>query len=537
MAWGSPSPQKRSWHRGATSQFLVPTNNIVDEVWTQVGFDASSWSQGPMGVGYEDSPADYASLLRSRVPLGTDSAYVRIPFDVQQASELDSLTLRLRYDDGFIAYLNGEPLPGVRRNAPADPDYQSIATGNHPDANAVQFADFDITSQLGLLRDGPNVLAIHSLNQASSSDMLIMAELLANRPSREANVVLGYFVEPTPGRENTTGISNPGPIVRDVTQNPGALDDDEDLIVTATVEPLAAAVAQVELHYRVDYGIESTQFMTDDGSGADEVAGDSVYTAVIPASVAGPRDMLRWYVTASDTTGASSREPAFLDFTGNGQSPEYYGTVIADSIDSKLPVFQWFTESVSASHTRSGTRASAFYDGRFYDNVFVRRRGGATNSSQSQKFDFNRDHGLFVSESLGTVGEININGNGSDPSYLRQPMGFNAHTAGGRRCVGFVLYERCTSTVVLIASVCGSSRSTGTFSTRQGYDRNGDLYKLVQRSNLQPAIGDTSTGVEKKTGDASDLSSFAELVHGVEQPTQDERQIFLRDHLDMSQVM
>ena len=131
------------------SEFLVPTNDDVDDVWTQVEFDASSWSTGPMGVGYENSAADYAGLIQSRVPLGTDTAYVRVPFDVEDPTELDSLTLRVRYDDGFIAYLNGPALTGCPRKPPpiistTDP----IATGNHPDEDAVSFVPFDVTDQL-----------------------------------------------------------------------------------------------------------------------------------------------------------------------------------------------------------------------------------------------------------------------------------------------------------------------------------------------------------------------------------------------------
>src|SRR5690606_31117824 len=35
------------------------------------------------------------------------SAFVRIPFEVADPSAYELLTLRMRYDDGFVAYLNG----------------------------------------------------------------------------------------------------------------------------------------------------------------------------------------------------------------------------------------------------------------------------------------------------------------------------------------------------------------------------------------------------------------------------------------------
>ena len=60
------------------------------------------------------------------------SAYVRIPFDVPAGTELDLLELRMRYDDGFVAYLNGQEV--ARRNAPGAP-------GTPPAYNATATAD------------------------------------------------------------------------------------------------------------------------------------------------------------------------------------------------------------------------------------------------------------------------------------------------------------------------------------------------------------------------------------------------------------
>ena len=142
----------------------------------------------------------------------------------------------------------------------------------------------------------------------------------------------------------------------------------------------------------------------------------------------------------------------------------------------------------------------------------------------------------FVSEELGQVGEINLNGRGSDPSYLRQSMGFEAHTAAGGAAsaafpVSMYVNGRFDRVGVWIEQVDAN------FVERHGYDRDGDLYKLVQRSNLGPAVGDTTTGLEKKTNEEAGVASFAELVEGVEFRTEAARQRYLRDHLDMAQMI
>lgn len=135
--------------------------------------------------------------------LGTRSgAYIRIPFSVSDVNALESLSLNMRYNDGFVAYLNGTRVAAA--NAPAGtPDWDSTATSaraSSADSFIPQF--FNLTANKNLLSNGAaNVLAIHGLNIASSdSSFLILPELtggglLAGDPF--------YFDSPTPGNINS----------------------------------------------------------------------------------------------------------------------------------------------------------------------------------------------------------------------------------------------------------------------------------------------------------------------------------------------
>jgi hypothetical protein len=115
----------------AAVRTLVPTSDI-DPGWRLVGYDDSTWASGTLGVGY-DSSGNYAPAI------GTDlgavmfnanpSAYLRVPFTVADPYTLRLLTLSLRYDDGFVAYLNGTEV--LRRNAPATLAWNSSATSAH----------------------------------------------------------------------------------------------------------------------------------------------------------------------------------------------------------------------------------------------------------------------------------------------------------------------------------------------------------------------------------------------------------------------
>ena len=183
----------------------------------------------------------------------------------------------------------------------------------------------------------------------------------------------GYMTQPTPGAVNVLS----GPLIASVTENPTAPLANQDLVIEAQVaENAGNGLDRVDLHYRVNFDSELTLQMFDNGLGGDAVAGDGIFTATISSGLYAAGDMVRWYVSAEDSGGLLSRAPIVLDTDGQDRDPEYFGTVVADpTIVSSLPVFQWFVQNPSAAQTTSGTRASVYLDGRFYDNVFVRRRG------------------------------------------------------------------------------------------------------------------------------------------------------------------
>ena len=174
---------------------LVPTagnggNGLSTADWTNVASppNAASWISGTTGVGYETSPSSgtsYSALLgldlRAQMQNRSTTAYVRVPFTVDAPTLASSqgLFLDMKYDDGFIAYLNGVRVTAA--NAPAQPGPSSAASSNNSDSRALQFEQFDLSSFLPLLNPGANMLAIHGLNDgASSSDFLIVPRLIAS---------------------------------------------------------------------------------------------------------------------------------------------------------------------------------------------------------------------------------------------------------------------------------------------------------------------------------------------------------------------
>lgn len=221
---------------------MIPsTGNGGDQLgttWTQVEFDDSSWKSGVGGVGFE---------IRSGFEefIGTDveaemfevsaSAYARFPFTISDAQSYFSTTLRMRYDDGYVAYLNGVEV--ARRNAPASVQWNSNATATHRDSQAKQFEDVDISEHVRLLRNGANVLAIHGLNMNEKSDDFLIALELAGQKAGEIVSHEPRFLEtPTPGLANGEVSYNGLVFPIDVSESRGLYDSPvQPVIKTETV--------------------------------------------------------------------------------------------------------------------------------------------------------------------------------------------------------------------------------------------------------------------------------------------------------------
>ena len=162
--------------------------------WTDQNFNDSAWTSGTGGVGFERGSGYEAFFdidVEADMHTQSSSCLIRIPFTVAPGAlnGINSARLRLRFDDGYVAYLNGTEI--ARENFTGTPNGDSNASVNHSDAAAIVLQNFDISSHLGLLNEGQNLLAIHGLNQSdNSSDFLISAELEVSetQPGSSGNI-------------------------------------------------------------------------------------------------------------------------------------------------------------------------------------------------------------------------------------------------------------------------------------------------------------------------------------------------------------
>jgi hypothetical protein len=510
---------------GAEASVLIPTDDSLGLRWIAPDFDDSQWTKGPTGVGFGAS-AGFAEVVATDVKLDmirarNSSAYVRVPFQAEDIGLYSVLELRMKYDDGFVAYLNGVEV--ARRNAPDEPAYNSAATEAHPNVDAVVFEAIDLFDRRSLLVEGTNVLALHGMNlRFSDADFLLVPEITVRLGGALQPAARHYFPHPTPGQPNGTGTPL---VVSEIAHSPSLLDADQPLNVIATVSGEFESAESMQLRYRVMYGPEVELPMFDDGLHADGGAGDGVYGATIPAGVADAGQMIRYYVVVQQASGETSRWPNFRDPL---DSAEYQGTVVRNppSETSKLPVMQIFMQDPAGATTREGTRGSFFYEGEFYDNVRIDLHGNltATFPRKSRDVDLNRDHNMRISDEFPLVNDINLLTNYTDPSKMRSTLVYEAFGwAGAGGHFSFPVRTELNGRFEAIYDLVedGDDR----FLERIGRDRHGALY------NMSGPL-DSLTGAEKRSGDRADLSDLQSLVDGLNQQGESLKQ-FLFDHVNL----
>ena len=522
----------------APAMALVPRNNALESgtqdpetlrPWTLENLDDSSWQTGVTGVGY-----DYPGLIGldvSEMRNVNESVYIRIPFEIDNPVAINTLTLRMRYEDGMIAYINGQEV--ARSNAP-DPTtetWNSGASAFRSNRIAVHSVDYPIP-EFDFLHVGTNLLAIQGLNyRIDSSGLLILPELLT-MTHVYTDTSPNYFLFPTPGKPNNLGVETLGPIISDNEHQPEIPGVNDDLWITARIEPSFDPVDTVALHYRIMFDNEATVPLRDDGNNGDGAIGDGVYGARIPGRISSAGQMVRWYITATDTTGRESRFPPFFD---QDNSPEYCGTVVDDpSLVNPLPVLHWFIENPNAANSDAGTRCALFYDGEFYDNVWINIHGQSSRGfpKKSYDIDFHPGYNFKWEPGQPRADDINFMTTYPDKAHMRNILAYETYRDAD--CpYHWVFAVRVQQNGDFWGTAHVMENGDEDWLIRMGLNTEGALYKMYNRFD---SASHATTGAEKKTRKYEDNADLSALFEGLSLTGEARRQ-FLYDNVDVAQVV
>ncbi len=424
------------------------------------------------------------------------------------------------------------------QNLAPDLAYNSTAITSRSNILAVQFEEYDIYGMRRHLKVGNNILAIQGLNvSATNGDFFIEAELEAGTATDIRTDQTRYFALPTPGAPNGAGTSDLGPIIKEMSYNPSIPGDSDDILVTASVSPSFAPVVSNVLYYRVMYGAEVSVPMIDDGKNGDIVAGDGIYSAIIPATASTPGQMVRWYMVAIDSSNRVSRFPILTD---TNSCPIYLGTVIKDpSLTNPLPVFHWFIQNATAADSDAGTRCSVFYDGIFYDNVYINLHGQSSRGFPKKSYDieFNPGYSFRYDRNETPVGDINFMTTYPDKAHMRNILAYETYKAAGSP-YHWVIPARVQQNGSFWGDIHIMENGDTDYLERNGKDPNGPLYKMYNTFSTSPGDANIASGnAEKKSRKWEGNADLLALLNGVIQTDITNRTMFLYDNVDIPQMI
>ncbi|MCH7556684.1 MAG: PQQ-binding-like beta-propeller repeat protein, partial [Planctomycetes bacterium] len=145
--------------KGADWQYLAGTH--PNSAWIRPDFNAETWGTSAAGFGYNYN--DNKTVLKDMKDRYT-VVYIRKSFNISKPENIHELGLVIKYDDAFIAYLNGKEIlrVGVFNGSGA-------RASNIKEHERKDWEYFKIDNHRSFLREGKNVLAIEGHNRRINS--------------------------------------------------------------------------------------------------------------------------------------------------------------------------------------------------------------------------------------------------------------------------------------------------------------------------------------------------------------------------------
>ncbi|WP_425390463.1 T9SS type A sorting domain-containing protein [Ekhidna sp.] len=162
-------------NRGATWRYLDDGSN-QGTAWQASGFDDTGWSSGNAELGYGDGDEATTVSFGGDANNKYTTTYFRTSFYVEDRSNFTKILANVKYDDGFVMYINGNEV--LRDNMPtgtiSSSTFASGTVGEEDIYHEYTLSVFDVSN-------GTNYIAveIHQAN-LTSSDISFDMELVGS---------------------------------------------------------------------------------------------------------------------------------------------------------------------------------------------------------------------------------------------------------------------------------------------------------------------------------------------------------------------
>ena len=161
-------------------------------------------------------------------------------------------------------------------------------------------------------------------------------------------------------------------------------------------------------------------------------------------------------------------------------------------VQTRLPVFHWFTSNPSRSQHYYRVTRAVYYDGEFYDNVLFSLHGQSSAGfpKKSYNIDFNRTQHFRWSTNAPRVADIDLLTNWADKSKVRHVLAYEVMRESG--VAAHFAYDRARRTEREFFSTADFVEDADEiYLERAGLNKDGALYK-VYANLLNKDAGDTS---------------------------------------------
>ncbi len=235
----------------------------------------------------------------------------------------------------------------------------------------------------------------------------------------------------SPGGPNSQYVTNAGPALYNVTHSPTVPAVNQAVVVTAQAHD-PDGIKGLTLYYRLDPLTTYTPVaMNDNGSGGDAIAGDGIYSAIIPGQKTG--QVVAFYVAATDNQGAATRFPAlrptdnepvrecvvmFGDSNPAGSFGVYHLWITQTNVTRWANLTDLSNEGNDCTFVNN-TRVIYNLQGRFAGSPYHQDFNTPTGSLCHYKWEFNDDDKFLGATDFNKIHQPG-NGAGDDASLQRE---------------------------------------------------------------------------------------------------------------------
>ncbi len=375
----------------ANASALVPLDAHVDDNWIRRDEETNEtnepWFPVKLGIGFRASSGATGVAHSPRTDIGqrmrgrSTSVYLRIPFEVDPALNVSVLTLEIRFQGGFVAYLNGEEV--VRHHLSGD-GWKARARFHFP---GVRTRSFELASHRHLLRAGTNWLSVHAASSDTEArSFLFEPQLHAISVRSTLSGAHRYFNQPTPGSPNARGF-------RGVAPRPAVSIASGTYSRRSLTVELSSSLPRAQIRYTTD--------------GAEPTATSPLYsrplritTSTVLKSkcfargkIPSPTAMRHYVLLQQETSDFSSNLPVVIVETfGRGIGPDFYSPAYlsihtaarhSGSVDKpRRRSRETRGQAAPAERTRLGTKPH------FAGRIGIKVRGSSTEGREKASYAF-----------------------------------------------------------------------------------------------------------------------------------------------------